>query len=354
MKTKFWKIYAIVTGVVVAICAVVLIVLWTFLASYEKAQPEHKVEDVIVSFKNLDVDDIVKYYVNRSKFKDTDDRFNEAVKQHIQGTDYTYDKKMIQYTADNPTYSIKADGKEVAVVKLAKSDKRGAYNSIIWNIEDIDLGFVTDEYRNIIAPEDYTITYNGTTLTKDDVVENNINKDDLSNVSRYAAIPYLVKYKVDASYVNPEIKCVSALSGKEVEPSIAQDGTYTYDYETDESVIADKQDTIKTFIENYTKYMYTEAKFDSISGSVIRNSKAYDFLQYITYTSIWYADHSSLTIGDIELNNVKRYSDECYSVEADYTYSVVMADNNYTYNTKVILYYVKSGNSWKIADLQTK
>jgi hypothetical protein len=51
---------------------------------------------------------------------------------------------------------------------------------------------------------------------------------------------------------------------------------------------------------------------------------------------------------------VKQYSSGCYSVEADYTYGVSMNGYDYSYPTKVTLYYVKSGNSWKIADLQTK
>jgi hypothetical protein len=162
-----------------------------------------------------------------------------------------------------------------------------------------------------------------------------------------------VKYRINGSYISPDIKCYSAISGKEMTASV-KESTYTYDYETDESLIASNADNIRKFITNYTKYMYTEADFSSISGSVIPNSTAYSFLQYITYTSVWYADHSSLTIGDITLGNVKHYSSECYSVEADYNYEVVMTGNDYSYQTKVTLYYVKYNGSWKIADLQTK
>ena len=59
MKSKFWKIYAIVTGIAAIAVIAVFIVLWTFLASYEKAQPEHAAEDVVTMFKNLDVEGIV-------------------------------------------------------------------------------------------------------------------------------------------------------------------------------------------------------------------------------------------------------------------------------------------------------
>lgn len=354
MKSKFWKIYAIVTGIAAIAVIAVFIVLWTFLASYEKAQPEHAAEDVVTMFKNLDVEGIVSHYNNRSKFVDSDAAVNEAVRQHIQGSNYTYSKKMSLYTTDSPAYSIKADGNEIAVLRLAKSDKRGSYNSIIWNISDIDLGFSTEGYHDVIAPADYTVTVNGTALTKDNIVESDINATDLENVSKYTSIPLLVKYKVDGAYISPDIKCTSSISKKELTPSIDKNGAYTYDYETDNSIIADNTDNIKNFITNYTKYMYTEANFSSISGSVIKDSKAYEFLRYITYTSVWYADHSSLTIGDIALTNVKHYSSDCYSVEADYTYDVVMSGNNYHYPTKVTLYFVKTGNSWKIADLQTK
>ena len=56
MKNKFWKIYGIITGIAVTACVAVLVVLWTFLASYEKSQPEHTAKDVTDMFYNLDID----------------------------------------------------------------------------------------------------------------------------------------------------------------------------------------------------------------------------------------------------------------------------------------------------------
>ncbi len=353
MKSKFWKIYAVATGVGIALCLAVFVVLWTFLASYEKAQPEHTAKDALQLFENLDVDTIMSYYGNRSKFVDSDSEIKEVIRKHIQGSEYTFSKKMSKYTSDAPAYSIKADGSEIAVLTLTKSELHGAYNSTIWNISDIDLGFSTDGYHDVIAPADYPVTVSGKLLTTSDITETNINASSLENVTVYADIPLLVKYRIDGSYISPDIKCTSSISGKELTPTI--DGsTYSYDYETNDSLIADNAEKIKTFITNYTKYMYTETDFSSISGNVIKDSTAYDFLRYITYTSVWYADHSSLVIGDITLCNVKQYSPDCYSVEADYSYSVVMSGNNYSYPTKITLYYVRSGNSWKIADLQTK
>lgn len=352
MKTKFWKIYSLVTGLAVIACIAVFIVLWTFLSSYEKAQPEHTAEAVVTMFQNLDVDQIMSHYSNHTKFSDDEQTKKEAIRKHIQGSEYTYSKKMSQYTTASPAYSIKADGKEIAVLRLAQSDKRASYNSVIWTIADIDLGFSTEGHFEIIAPSDYTVTVNGSTLTTDSIVESGINSSDLENVIKYTQVPLLVKYRVENSFINPDIKCVGSVSSKELIPEINKN-VYKYDYETDDTVIAQNSDNIKKFITNYTKYMYTEADFSSISGSVISNSKAYEFLRYITYTNIWFADHSSLTIGDIHLSNVKQYSPLCYSVEADYTYDVVMAGNNYNYPTKITLYYVKTGNSWKIADLQT-
>jgi hypothetical protein len=353
MKSKFWKIYGVATGVGLAACVAVFVLLWTFLAAYEKSQPEHTAQKAVELFENLDVDAIMGYYGNRSKFVDSDDEIRSVIKKHIQGSDYTFSKKMSQYTSDAPAYSIKADNKEIAVVKLAKSDEHGAYNTAKWTISDIDLGFSTDGYHDIVAPADYTVTVNGTALTSDSIIESKINASDLENVTAYTSVPLLVKYRIDGSYISPDIKCTSSISGNELTPTI--DGsTYTYDYELNDKLVADRADSIRNFITNYTKYMYTEADFSAISGSVIENSKAYEFLRYITYTSVWYADHSSLAIGDITLTNVKQYSSGCYSVEADYTYGVSMNGYDYSYPTKVTLYYVKSGSSWKIADLQTK
>lgn len=352
MKTKFWKIYAIITGIGLVICAAVLILLWTFLASYEKAQPEHTAQDAVSMFKNLDVDSIVSHYNNRSAFVDSDDVIREAVRKHIQGNEYTYSKKMVKYTSDNPAYSIKADGKEVAVVTLAKSGEKGMFNSDIWLIADIDLGFSTESYHYVVAPSDYTVRVNGVAISEDSIVERDINSSEFENVSKYTDVPLLVKYKIDGAYISPDITCTGAVSGSELTPEI-NGATYTYSYETDSSAIDSSSDNIKKFITNYTKYMYTEADFSSISGSVIANSKAYDFLRYVTYTSVWYADHSSLTIGDISLTNIKRYSADCYSVEADYTYDVVMSGTNYNYPTKITLYYVNYNGNWKIADLKT-
>ena len=353
MKNKFWKIYGIITGIAVTACVAVLVVLWTFLASYEKSQPEHTAKDVTDMFYNLDIDRIISHYNNRSKFTDSHEVVKKAVRDHIMGSDYTYTKKMSKYTSDNPAYSIKADGKEVAVLTLKKSDKRGMYNAINWEIDDIDLGFATDGYYDIVAPADYTVTINGKVLTSDNIVEENLNASKMENVTKYADIPLLIKYRVEGAYISPEIKCTSSLSGKELTPKIEKE-TYTFDYETSDSIPEDSSNQVKKFITNYTKYMYTEADFSSISGSVISNSKAYEFLRYVTYTSVWYADHSSLTIGDINISNIKQYSPDCYSVETDYTYDVVMSGNNYNYPTKITLYYVRQGNGWKICDLQTK
>ena len=87
MKNKFWKIYGIITGIAVTACVAVLVVLWTFLASYEKSQPEHTAKDVTDMFYNLDIDRIISHYNNRSKFTDSHEVVKKAVRDHIMGSD---------------------------------------------------------------------------------------------------------------------------------------------------------------------------------------------------------------------------------------------------------------------------
>jgi uncharacterized protein YqhQ len=59
MKSKFWKIYGVATGVGLVMCVAVFVLLWTFLSAYEKSQPEHTAQKAVELFENLDVDTIM-------------------------------------------------------------------------------------------------------------------------------------------------------------------------------------------------------------------------------------------------------------------------------------------------------
>lgn len=358
-KTKrrkiFWKIYA--TAVVVAIALIIFSwnLLWRFLVSYEKSQPENTVDQVMNFLSRDDTEELLKYiqYDTASPFENTD-VIKNYMDQKLGDGNWTYAKKLDESTEEALAYKICKDNSQVAILRLQKQSESGAFRMNRWEISSLDGIFDAKQDYTVTVPSDATVTVNGIALSNDYMIEDGIVVTDLSNVSSLIKVPVLKKYRVDGLLTKPEIKATGAIYGNELKLKNNQNNNLEFQFESDDSFNQMQQDRIVEITKKYGSYVANDVQFPAISGDIMPNSYAYSFLKGLQKTNVWFASHSAIAYNDLTVDNYQMYTQDCFSCEVTFTMVVPTAMKTFEYPTHLKYTFVKVNNNWYIADFAIK
>lgn len=341
---KFWKHYRIFLIISFIIIIFIWALLWTFLVFYEKSRPEYEIEKISKLFQKGKTEKLLEYIEIEGKYN-TKDSSQNIMKDDLKKAKISYEKKRGEYKDKTPVYSILDNDKEIAVVKLKSSSKKDMFNTVKWGVEYIDYYFNKEDIK-IIALPDEKITINGIELSKDDATDENYHLEKLKNVLQYVDFSPLVMYEITDVYKNSVIDYEKSSFQKE-------GNVYSLTYPSDEKLLEEYKEFLIKWCKNYTKYVVNEETFGSISGAVVQNSNAYNFLRTVANTNIWLAAHTPTEFSDFTFENMQKYQNDLYSVDIKYSYSFYVNDDLKEYQTILTLYLIEINDYWYIADLTT-
>lgn len=355
-KGVFWKVWLAAVVVSLIVIAGVWGLLWKFLASYEKAQPENVANEVVAMCNEDDVSGLMNYIQ-----EETDSPFenNDTVMAYVENSigtgTWSCQKKLDEYSDDTPVYKLCREGKQQAVLRLSTQDKTGAFGQKRWQVAGIDGIFAGKQDYTVIVPADASVTVNGVALTDEYLTENNIAVDDLANVTSYISkVPVMKKYVIPDLLSKPEIKAYGAVYGNELNVK-EENGTQTeYLFESDSAFEQEQEARVTNLTKTYGSYVANDVKFEALSGEILPNSHAYTFLQGLAKTNVWFASHSALEYQDLNIYNYQTYTPECFSCEVTFTMVVPTAMKTYEYPTHLKYTFVKANEKWYIADFAIK
>ena len=339
---RFWNHYRIFLIISFIIIFVIWELLWSYLYFYEKSRPTYEAEKVSKLFQKGQTEKILKYVNIEGKYN-TKDSAEKIMKNDLKKAKISYEKKMGEYKNESPVYSILNKDKEIAVVKLKESSKKDMFNTRKWEISNINYAYAKEDIK-IIALPDEKIAINGIELSKDDVTDENYYLEKLNNVLPYVDFLPLVMYEIADVYKNSVIDYEKSSFQK-------KGNVYSLIYPSDEKLLEEHKEFLTNWCKNYTKYVVNEATFGSISGAVVQNSNAYNFLRTVANTNIWLAAHTPTEFSDFTFENMQKYQDDLYSVDIKYDYSFYVNDDLKEYQTSLTLYLIEINDYWYIADL---
>lgn len=353
-KNLFWKIYGIVVVLAVACSAALLIVLWNFLSAYEKSQPKYEMDKVMELFKNDNSEELEKYITYDTNSFESSETISNYIDGILSDGQWAYTQKSETYTSDSPVYAVNKDGKAVATVSLVKSTQKGPFNMDVWEIQKVDNLLSEKEDYTITAPSNSTVYVNDIKLTEDNIVQKDIAISDLANSANYVTVPTMVKYMVSGLITKPKITAVGGVFNSELTATNENEQSVRFSFESNQDFNSTQEPRIIDITKIYGKYVINDVKFSSISPYVIESSYAYKFLKSVGSTNIWYSSHTAPEFVDLSVNNYQMYTDSCFSCDVSFTLKFTTSIKTFEYPTKLRYYFVKTNNTWYIADFVIK
>lgn len=354
MKQKrkiFWKVYWVLFALGFAAVITVLIVLGNFLSTYESAQPQHKMEEILVLFQEHRTEEILQY---------DPVTFNEncrgdiiaAYEEKLEKKEITYTKKYGEYSDIHPVYSVWADDTEVAKVYLCPDEKRGKFNSKIWEIEKVT-GIVNKlDDIEIVAMANQLVEVNGTPLTESQIVSSEI-VEDAEHYGEYISdFPQSVTYHVGDIYKIPEVKCYTKDKSTEIPAETGEFPRYTYGLHHEQDVSGEMKTVLDSFVHHYVNYCMNEESFDNIRDLFIPGTSTFELMEKIKSMSKWSGKHDRIDIDEIKVTDYVIYSEDAYKVTLDFNYTVRLNDRFRDNPTRLTLYYGVVDGKWKIVEMK--
>lgn len=343
-KDRFWMHYA--TYIVIFLMLIVCVwgVLWLFLDSYEAGRPEYIPTKVSNLFEKGQYKKIAKYVnINTEDFNTKNALLNSLKQISIETIDFS--KNLTLYTNAKPVYSITNNNKEIAVVTLKKKESKGLFGINRWEIANIEPSFELKTIK-IFAPNDSKITINNKLVTADYIINTNYYSPSELKIKDFAFVTPLSEFEIKNLYPSVDIEISK---GK-----LVPDGdNYIFQFEGNEELLNSIKGELSEFCKNYTRYVGNEVGFNSISGTILRDSPFYELMRGISNTNRWSGDHTPMEFSELEFKNMEMFSDASFKVDVIYKYSYT-ADIGFQENeSNLTLYLINSGNKWMVVDLTT-
>lgn len=344
MSKKFWLTYKILIIIISAFFVLVLGLLWTFLASFEKCEPQYIIENVI---NNIEKKDYEQVYINKNisieNQKIIDEEINKKITEKI-----TYNKK-VSTNENEQIYSLRIKNKEIGSIVVEKNNKKNIFGITKWSIKSIDGLIPPAKTIFVHAPKNVQIKVNNNLVNEKQIISNDILRKDLVNVSSYTNIELLDKYEIKDIYGSLDVKCIYEKT--EYLPVLNKD--YYCDYPKDDVLLEAQKDYLIDLSKIYTSYVVKENNFYAIAKYVINTSHAYNFLKNISTTNIWLANHTPTEFSEFSFSNFQKYNEELYSVKVLFSYHFYVGEKEFNYPTTLTFFMLKVNGQYYIVDLMT-
>lgn len=336
-KSLFYKIYFSVIAIFLILLAIGLFIFRGWLKSYESAQPENIVKTVVS--EKLEKGNILSlrdsYNLKLSKYE-TPKSVNAFYEKTIKDKKLSYSTSALKPEGVDMAYTVTANGKKIINIFLKKDkDKRYTVS---------EMAFDSSVYKSckISAAENVTIKINGIKVDKSDR-----KNDKLPNLKTGLSGDIINKQIISLNDLlyTPEI--VAESGGKTTELK-AVNGIYTaiqnFPEKSEVAKIAGKGAS------EYASYMFNDSSLSNVRNYVDTDTDFYENLRtsIVSFT----LNHNGNSIEDLKTSDFHKYSNNLYSCRVTLTNVLKRGGERYKDYFDKYVYLKKSGDSYKIIDMQ--
>ncbi len=209
-------------------------VFWQFMEAYEQSRPETFMNAYMAEMTDEKWHDLLleNSVISVTAFEDSTAVFEQFYGSSLSGGNYSYSKKVGQYSDQAPVYSLRSGGTEIAVIGLAPDgDGKAGFGLDLWQISFVEpsinnAGSINSAGVQIDVPAGCSVTLDGIVLDDSYITDSHLDYDDLTEIEqRIEGREHMVRYQVDGIYLNAT---VTVDGYGELEPYLVENGRYYY------------------------------------------------------------------------------------------------------------------------------
>lgn len=327
-------------------------------AAYQASQPGLVMDEAFTHFEQYDIDYIwanMSEHPGVSEFESEDD-VKTYMRSMIEGKTLTY-LESGEYTSENPTYAIEADGYVIGSVVLKRDlTVQKEFGFPTWIVSDISFPALPLEGAMITLPSNSSVYINGIMLDDTYITsEITVDEDDLQYVDAYGGdIPGFTTYAITGLYYEPEVV---------VKDFDDQESPVEYDSERDQysagySELHPEKDVLEEFGINFTttfaNVISRDESLSDLDPFFPPDSIAYDYISRNTALR-YFTSHSSVSIENTEVREFIAYNEDTVYMEVyiEQWMQIGWGDSEpEVVPTDAHIYCVKIDGEWQISGIR--
>lgn len=356
----FWKFLLIVALILIVFWTVIVGYVYNCMKTYEAAQPEHRLEEVIAKLQSGALDEEAQ--PDCSRFENPES-FRKAYEDLVVGKELVYRKASGSYDATAPVYELYAGDTKVAEVALREISSQPLMLILTlqeWEVASVEPVFTQGTFDYTIAlPEGYALYVNGILADARELTGTRSALEEFQYAAAYVEVPGLVEYRVSGLLNEPDIEVYSP-DGVPVGPTSVKGGELRFEEFATTGMDPELEAFALKNAKDYSNFFSRDLYGATASISCIRHlfpadSDYLEMAEHYRLHDMWmYSSHTAPEFVDERVENYVRYSEDFFSCEVSFVKKMYLPKTNQHQQDEVHtrFYYVNIDGSWVIADMR--
>ena len=342
----FYYIYFGCVIFFVLLVTVGLIVLHSFLKTYEAAQPKSIVQNICEQyFKNGKLVELKNQYNFNLSDYETDKSAESAFAAFTEGKELNIYHSSQVPEGSELCYAIKTESNPVALIALSKSEDKFKFGISGYKVDSIKLNENMLKSVTLTFPSNAKISVNGKKLSNKDIVNSSL--PDIKNVTFGDDAVYSCSAVLD-NLLDSNIEVT--VEGGEDWNVIGGENSYAIEQRFSEELTKQIEDFAIEGSKVYAAHMQDDAPLGKVSKYV--DSKT-EFYKNIVNTIVSFAwSHDSYDYEDVKCSSLIKHSDEIYSCRVAFNHVLKLGSRKYKDIFDKRVYVRVDGKNMKIIDMQ--
>lgn len=333
---------------------------WKSLTLYEASQPEHLMDEILVSleeqhFNNLDSSALpFNNYETEEQYK--------AFLQSLYGKQLSYEKIRENYTDHTLLYDIYAGNTKIAEATLAATHtyQRMLILSITdWELHSLEPYYSYGNYTvTVTMPDNYSLSVNGVTAADTDMKESS-SYPFLTYCEDYVSVPQSVTYEI-GPLANPAQIDIYDPDGERITADEITNANHTEISLSfsEEPIPEDLKTFVLEAVERYSNFFSKDLPGCRESIDPIRDLFPEDSV-YLTLADQYrredmgvFSSHTNTHFLNESVSSYVVYNENCFSCRVSFEKSMTLGSGREMIDvTDNVYYFVKIDENWVIADI---
>ncbi len=363
-RSKFWVVFTILVALTLALIAAGLVYLWQVMIMYEQSTPDYAMQNLEDIFKQE------QYGVLAQNAQIIDNPYEpNEIRQEVYGHSVGGGELKIGRLATGNTstlqnYQVKAGEDIIGGFKLAFVDE-GMFGH--WQIEQPVIAPEMWGEVTVRAPATAQLAFNGVNAQQDVIAQTDIPYEILARLPESVEQPMQTEYRLTDLMREPTIN-VTDDQGEQLAVALLDSSPWHTEAQSDEArgvsqyygsvALPQPQEDLEALqamafndAENYSRYLSDDNSFSQIATRLLPRSNIY--YEMSAMETMFYTPHTRVSFTDEVASNFVQYSEDIFSVDIKYTYTVYRGENRpYVFDTNIALVYVRYGDNWRVGDIK--
>lgn len=343
-KPLFYRIYFTVIAVFLVCLIAGLCVLYAALNTYENSRPDTVAERYFEEY--IKTGDMLKdrspAELHLSRYESREEA-GAALKNLIKGKKLDCIPLSHGTQAENPEYSVTADGKALFTVALTRQKEKGAFGIRGYDVGDVSIAPEFTRNIKIFAPSNAEITVNGISLDEKPEVTEEL-PDVLKKISGSDKFPSPCLWKLDGFLCGePEVEAGDGFT-------VAQDGENRTVAESGAEIGEIGEYAVEA-AQTYAAFMQNDMPFARVAQYLDATTEFYAEVRATPSAFVW--EHDGYSFRDVKYGEFFRYGEDVCRCRVTFTQVLHRGATTYEDVIDHYVYLQKESGKWKVLEIAT-